>query len=224
MPDPRSDPFALVFGDLARDRFPVLQQGIEAVHADPHDRDCFLLVHEVAELLRELRPQEGVGDTVQMLAGLLHYAYLFWLDGQRIQSVSEAQLTKLLLEPTPVPAFRPSDLPTFRPSDLPTSYVQLPALRVWATPLAGQPPEPLDGWFVTGARDGLALLAIFGLHPGRAALTAVELSGSRPGLLERADGSALFSPSLAGGTAARLASVDGEAELLELAWRVQEAL
>jgi hypothetical protein len=211
----RPTPFALVFGALGEARFPALRAGLQTAGSDPRDRDSFLLVREVAELLHELRPEAGVGAGVETLVAFLHYAYLFWMNGEIVQAVSEEQLEQLLRLPT----FRPSDFPTFRPSDV--RYVQLPPLRVWATPLAGQPAEPLDGWFAARSNDHLALLAVLGLSPAREGLTAVELAGSRPAALQRLDGSPLFSPTLAGGAAAGLASLAGEEELLELAWRAE---
>ncbi|HEV8600931.1 MAG TPA: hypothetical protein VGQ69_16340 [Gemmatimonadales bacterium] len=215
MPAPRPTPFALVFAAIARERFPALRAGLEAAGSDPRDRDSFLLVREVAELLRELRPETGVGVAVETLVALLHFAYLFWMDGERVQVISEQALAGMLTRPTS----RPPDPPTLQPSGV--RYVQLPALRVWATPVAGQPAEPLDGWFALRSNDQLAMLAVLGLSPARPGLTAVELTGSCPGDLQRLDGSPLFSPTLAGGAAAGLASLAGEAELLELAWRAE---
>ena len=220
---PRATPFALVFGALAEARFPALRVGLQAAGSDPRDRDSFLLVREVAELLHELRPEAGVGAGVETLVAFLHYAYLFWMSGEPVEVVSEAALAALLSLPTfppsDFPTSPPSDLPTFRPSDV--RYVQLPPFRVWADPLAGQPAEPLDGWFAARSNDHLALLAVLGLSPAREGLTAVELAGPRPAALQRLDGSPLFSPTLAGGAAAGLASLAGEEELLELAWRVE---
>jgi hypothetical protein len=224
MPEPRPTPFALVFGAAGSERFPVLRHGIEAAGRDPRDRDAFLLVREVAELLHELRPDTGVGAAVEALAAFLHFAYLFWMDGEQVKLLSEPELSSLLGIPSSRPPVLPSSRPpTFRPSDSPTRYVQLPALRVWATPLSGQPVEPLDGWFATRSDAQLSLLAIFGLNPAREGMTAVELSGPRPAELARVDGSALFAPTLAGGEAAGLSSLLGEAELLELAWRAEES-
>lgn len=140
-------------------------------------------------------------------------AYLFWDAGQTVRLVSDPELSGLLSE-------QPSR-PTVRPSDRPTRYVQLPALRVWATPIAGQPPEPLDGWFVGTDAERLVLLASFGLSQTRGGFTAVELAGPRPGLVARDDGSPLFASTLSGGAAAGLASLQDEAELLELAWRIE---
>ena len=56
----------------------------------------------------------------------------------------------------------------------------------------------------------------------RAGFSVVEVSGSKPGALARFDGTDLFAPTLPGGAAAKLFSVAGEEELLELGWRTHE--
>lgn len=210
---PRPTPFTLVFGALTAERFPVLRTALASAGVDPEQRDGFVLLRETAELLRELRPEDGLGEALEALVALLHHAYLFWQDGERVCALRETELGELLAGRLPAP---PDDRP--RPG-----YVQLPGLRVWGSPLEGQPPQPLDGWFVRRSAGDLALLAIFGLSPAHADLTAVELSGPRPVALQRLDGTPLFAPVLAGGAAAGLASVVGEAELLELAWRLEGA-
>ena len=209
---PRPTPFDLVFGQVAVDRFPVIRAGIVAAGRDPRDRDGFALVREVVEFLHELRPDEGLGKSVDGLVALVHRAYLFWLDGERIIPVNEAGLARLLANPGPAASTSPGSS---------TRYVQMPPLRVWGTPIAGQSVEPLDGWFVERHESSLGALAVFGLHPGREGLTAVEVEGARPEGFAREDGTALFSPLLAGGEAAGLLEVSGEAELLELVWRME---
>jgi len=212
----RPTPFSLVFGALAPERFPALSDGIAAAGRDARVRDAFLLVPEVAELLQELRPEDGLGDAVEGLVAFVQHAYLFWLEGERVVTVDDPGLTGLLSS---------AALPHRHTAAPPSSrYLQLPPLRVWGVPIPSAPPEPLDGWFALRVENGtLEALAIFGLHPGREGFTAVEVTGARPGnRLVRPDGSALFSPTLAGGAAAGLASVDGEEELLELAWRGED--
>jgi hypothetical protein len=211
----RPTPLARVFGERATTLFGELRSGIEARGINPRDRDAFLLVREVAELLRALKPDRGSADTMPALVAFLQFAYLFWSDGEQVRVVSEAQLGKVLGGPgvEHVPSVSVAS----------TGYVQLPELRVWGSPLPGEAPEPLDGWFVRDEPAHRSLLAVFGLYPGRPGFTTVETAGPRPAAPHRADGSALFSPTLAGGSAAGLASITGEAELLELAWRVERA-
>lgn len=210
----RPTPFSLAFGDLAAERFPAIDHAIAGSRVDPRDRDAFLLLREVSQLVRELRPDEGLGrEGVEALAALVHAAYLFHREGEPIVPVDDETLRRLVSEP---PGRRPAPVSPRRPG-----YVQLPLLRVWGVAMEGAPAEPLDGWFVTGRETGLSLVAVFGLHPGREGFTVVEASGLPPEELRRPDGTALFAPLLAGGATAGLASLSGAEELLELAWRVE---
>ena len=209
----RPTPFDLVFGPLAAERFPILRDGIAAAGRDPRNRDGFLLVEAVAEFLRELRPDGGLGQSISALVGLVHAAYLYWLDGERNVVVSDQLLDRVL---------RPPDgAGTMDCTAGPSRYLQLPPLRVWGVPAEAAPAEPLDGWFALPQDRCLSVLAVFGLHPGRDGLTAVEVAGPRSEFLLREDGTPLFAPTLPGGGAAGLASVIGQEELLELAWRLE---
>jgi hypothetical protein len=209
----RPTPFSLAFGDLAAERFPAIVHDLTASGTDRRDRDAFLLSREVSQLLRELRPDEGLGEGVEALAALVHAAYLFHRGGERIIAVDDDTLRLLLRE---APRARPAPASPPEPA-----YVQLPPLRVWGVAMEGAPAEPLDGWFVTGGKTGLSVVAVFGMHPGREGFTVVEASGQRPEELRRPDGTALFAPTIAGGATAGLASLSGAEELLELAWRIE---
>ena len=103
----------------------------------------------------------------------------------------------------------------------PAYYVRIPPRRVWASPLEGATPEPLDGWIAARHGDLLRLVALFGVRPERDGATVVAAEGTAPVDLSRDDGTPLFSPVLPGGQAAGLYSIVGTEELLELAWRVE---
>lgn len=213
IPVARPGPLALLGG--ADERFPAIRDAAGGRGEDLRERDTFLLSREVNELMQSLRPDEGLGHEVGALAALLHAAYLFWLDGQHIVAVDEPQLSRLLAAP-----------PDEAPASVPRTgarYVQLPPLKVWGVPIAGVAAEPLDGWFAGGRGPELSVLALFGLHPGREGMTLVEVAGEPPRGLAREDGAPLFAPTLAGGRAAGLASIEGAEELLELAWRMERA-
>jgi hypothetical protein len=213
----RPTPFDLVFGDVASERFPPVREGIAAAGRDLTSRDEFLLVREVAELMREIRPDEGLGEAVEALVAFVHTAFLYWHHGERLVEVERDVLGQAIAVGT-----RPG---ASDPPNTPTSYMQLPPLAVWGVPIAGSPPEPLDGWFLSRPGGVLTLLAVFGLRPGREAMTTVEIAGPRPpASLARLDGTPLFAPRVTGGAAAQLYSVEGEEELLELACRVEERL
>jgi hypothetical protein len=211
----RATPFDLVFETAAQTSFPAIRSALAAAGHDPRDRDAFLMTREVVALLRELRPDEGLGEGIDQLAALVHHGYLFWAGGSFTLELSRDTLTALLTRPAEV---RQEAI------DPPAFYTQLPERRVWAQVVPGEPHEPLDGCFQYEALEPgvLRVLGVFGIHADRPGFSVVEVSGSRPRALARSDGSPLYSPTLPGGAAAGLFSLAGEEELLELGWRVSE--
>jgi hypothetical protein len=211
---PRPTPFDLVFQQIAQETFPQIRSALQQAGHDPRDRDRFLMVRDVVALLRDLRPDEGLGEGIDQLVALIHHAYLFWEAGQPRVELSLERLTGLLAGS---PGEEEGDSP-------PALYVQVPERKVWAQVIPGQPHEPLDGCFVHSAQDAgvLRVLGIFGIHPDREGFSVVEAAGPRPAALARQDGTALFAPTLPGGAAARLFSLTGEEELLDLGWRMHE--
>ncbi len=207
----RELPFEAIFGRF-RDRFEAIRLGLETAGLDPANRDGFLLHEDVAGLLRELRPDEGLGDAMSAAAALVHHAYLFWAGGERVMTISAQHLSSVLGSPYSSTSSVPASA---------SGYVQLPPLMIWCRMESG-PPEPLDGWFHRGDGATLTVLAILGFHRHRAGLTAVEAQGARPDRLIREDGSAAFAPlSTETGASAGIGSIADLAELLELAWRVE---
>jgi hypothetical protein len=217
MSSPRSTPFDLVFGDTARRIFPDISTALSRSGTEPRDRDAFLMVREVVTLLRELRPEEGLGEAIDQLAALVHHSFLFWAAGCQVVELPTEHLGDLL-GTLPPEADQQQEPPAY--------YVQLPERRIWAQAVTGVPPEPLDGCFVHALPDGpsIRVLGVLGLHRERAGFTVVEVVGTRPVALVRPDGSQLFSPTLPGGEAARLFSLAGGEELLELGWRTRTLL
>jgi hypothetical protein len=215
MPVGRATPFALVFELAAQASFPAIHSALARSGQDPRDRDAFLLVREVLLLLRELRPEEGLGEGIDRLAALVHHAYLFWNAGSITLEISPDRLQEVLT--------RSSDH-TRSKEERPAEYVQLPEHRIWAPVIPGRPDEPLDGFFhhSTPEPGQQRVLAIFGMYFDRPGFTVVEVVGHRPRNLLRSDGSPLFSSRLPAAGAAGLFSLSGEEELLELGWRMGE--
>jgi len=208
---PRPSPFDLVFASAAEEQFPRIRSALAVAGRPASDRDAFLMERDAILLLRELRPEEGIGEGMDQLAALVHHAYVLWDSG----------LTTLHVSPNQLPELLGSSPPPLELDDMPAAhYARLPERRVWAEVIAGQPPEPLDGCFVHAAPGGeLRVLGVFGLHPERMGFSVVEAVGPRPEGLVRTDGTPLFSANLPGGAAAGLFSVTGGEELLELGWR-----
>jgi hypothetical protein len=209
---PRPTPFDLVFGQSAQEVFPRIRLALDQAGHDPRDRDRFLMLREVVTLVRELRPEEGLGDGIDQLAALVHHAYLYWEAEERVIELPAEHLTSLL---------RTFTSTGDRTEVLSAYYAQVPQHRIWAEVIPGHPPEPLDGCFVHSTPDPavLRVLGVFGIHPEREGFSVVEAMGPKPVALVRADGTELFAPTLTGGQAAGLLSITGEEELLGLGWR-----
>jgi hypothetical protein len=211
MPTPRPHPFDFVFADS----IPALNEirtEVAGSSRDSHDRDGFLLLRGVVQLLRELRPAGGLGEGIDRLAALVHHCYLYWEAGCHTVGCGADQLAGLLANRQPEAAAAPWPY-----------YAQFPPRRIWAEPIPGEAHEPLDGCFVYSWPDpeSLRVLGVFGVHPDRAGFSVVEVAGARPERLQRENGSELFAPVLSGAGAAGLYAVTGEEELLELGWRTQ---
>lgn len=210
----RVDPFTLVFGALAEERFPGLAESLRASGLDEADRDSFVLDRAVVELLQDLVPEPHDADGISEFVATLHHAYLYWRAGRTLIPIDAAQAALLLAPDDPAP--RPSDSPGIGPS----AYYRFPARLIWAPLTPEAPHEPLDGFFARSPATGVFdVLGIFGVHPGRPGFGVAGTTGTRPRSLTRADGTPSFSPVLPGGDAAGLHSLVGADELLELAFR-----
>lgn len=207
----RPTPFDLVFEPLAETTFPRIQVALTEARQDPLNRDAFLMLRDVVTLLRDLRPDEGLGEGIDQLAALIHHGYLFWSAGKRVIELSPGQLSDIL-------GGRP-DIAEEEPAP-PPHYIQVPERRLWAPVVQGEAPEPLDGFFQYGVgQNWLRVLGVFGIYPERPGFSVVEVAGPLPQGLSRSDGTPLFAPTLAGGSAAGIHSLTGGEELLELGWR-----
>src|SRR4051812_11205533 len=172
----RPTPFDLVFRPAAQEVFPQIRRALAEAEYDARNRDEFLMLREVVTLIRELRPEEGLGEGIDQLAALLHHAYVFWEAEEPVVEISAGRL-KDLLTTTPESVGDPP----------PAYYAAMPEHRIWAQVIPEPPPEPLDGCFVHSAPKGSALrvLGVFGLHPEREGFSVVEAVGTRPPLLMR---------------------------------------
>ena len=211
---PRATPFDLVFQPAAASSFPRIAASLATAGHDAADRDAFLMDREVITLLRDLRPDEGLGEAMDQMVALVHHAYLTWVAGGMTIPVDRDTAEELL----GAAAGNGSD-----PRDVPAYYAQFPERMIWARVIEDEAPEPLDGVFVAREPSGsLRVLGIFGLRADRPGFSAVEATGSRAARLTREDGTALFAPTLPGAAEAGLRSIIGEEELLELGWRTQD--
>jgi len=222
---PRPTPFALVFGALARERFPAVAEFLARAEVPSADRDRFVLLEPIGRLLSGIVPADSPAEAIEAHVRMLHHAYRHWAAGGWLYQVSEPVLTRAL-----------SGGPISSHLAHQALYLQLPELRVWGPPSGDQPAEPLDGVFVTEtAQPGeIAVLGIFGMRADRPGFSAVGVEGRADEedptaseievLAAREDGTAAFSPALAGGREAGIHSVANAGELLLLTCRLLAAL
>jgi hypothetical protein len=209
----RATPLDLVFQPATATSFPRIAASLAAAGHDPTDRDAFLMDREVITFLRDLRPDEGLGEAMDQMVALVHHAYLTWAAGGVTIPVGRDAAEELLGSGAPDGS---------EPREVAAYYAQFPERMVWASVIEDAPPEPLDGVFVSREPSGeLRVMGIFGLRADRPGFSAVEVTGPRAPRLTREDGTALFAPTLPGASAAGLRSITGEEELLELGWRTQ---
>jgi hypothetical protein len=206
-------PYDLVFGHPFEERFLRIRDSLAGSRLDPSDPDQFILDREVAALLRELVPEEGVGTAITEHLALLHHAYLYWSAGGWVFELTRSTATALLEAP-------PQAEPGTRA--LPEAYyLQLPERLVWGELEPGAPHEPLDGMFVRPwPAAGSFVLAIFGVHSSRDGFTVVEVDGYP----EPEDDIGRFAPRLPGGAEAGLFSITAPDDLLALAARCRSGV
>jgi hypothetical protein len=207
----RPQPFELLFGAFRAERFPAIRD----VLGERRDLAAFLFAAPALELLRELRPDEGLGEGVDDFVALVHAAYCFWCSGERTHEFDETR-TRLL-------AVNANDRPLSRAQTSgqgETRYLQVAPRLIWGQLDPEAAFEPLDGWFGWQVENGdLRMVSCFGVHEQRPGVSVVVMQGPPVGNVTRADGSPLFSPTMPGGDAAELLAVNAPEELLLLGWR-----
>lgn len=216
MSAPRPHPFALVFGDMAADRFPEVRDALQG----NLDIEHFLMTPAAVELLHELRPEEGLGDAVDDFVSFVHAAFCYWHDGEHTTTVDTTTVRDIMANSEQRTANDPETLPPIADRRSPfVTYVQLPPRLLWSQVESSEIHEPLDGWFVVPQGDARRVVACLGLHAERPGLSVLVATGTEPLTLAREDGTAPFAPLMEGGAAAGLHSVADADELLWLAWR-----
>lgn len=200
-------PFDLLFAGFREDRFPAIRAEI-----GPRVEIAeFMLSAAAAELMGELRPDEGLGEGIDEFVALVHAAYRYWCDGEQTTQLDVAATLGLCDAGT---------TPTRTASgDGVVRYVQVAPRLIWGRLADDTSFEPLDGWFAVPIPAGLRVVACLGVHPARPGLSVVAVEGSAPVLAGRSDGTAPFAPTMSGGDVAGLRAIATPQELLWLGFQ-----
>lgn len=224
----RLTPYELVFteGEFEGRRFPRIDDESAEHQVDSRTPERFDLLTTVADILREVTPDEAPSDALEQYRALLFHAYHFWKGGRRL-FVLERAVARFLVES----ASTANDWAFSAPAR--SGYLQLPQNLFWSSIAPDTPPEPVDGFFFTlsersdmagGPIEHLHLLLILGIRRGRAGFSVIGLDTDlEPGLLSsleaerRPDGD--FANTLPGGEISGLYSIVTVTEALKLVGR-----
>ncbi len=229
-PDRRS-PYHLVFGADSMDDtlFPPIAGEAEARDHPLDDPDRFPFLTSVGRLLQAIAGEPSAddgGESFHQHARLIFHAFHFWRAGRREFELTADRVRPLLdrgldsLDRGADDGMRPTP-------PAPAGYLRLPRNLLWAAPVPGQVPEPVDGFFwVVGSHGAglspLHLLMALGVRPDRAGFSVVTASGAVEeapewAAMEARPGGRDFATTLPGGDLDRLHSIETTAELLKLA-------
>jgi hypothetical protein len=226
----RLTPYELAFleGDFETRVFPLIQDEAEARGEDPARRERFTYLAAGGEAIRDIIPPEAPAEMLDEYRALFYHAFNFWRFGRRLY-VLEPAVARYLVEGAPSLA----DWELAAPYD--SLYIQLPPNLFWASIGTDVPPEPVDGFFVTVARErdplgtpfvDLQVVMVLGIHRLRAGFSVIAFDTeagpgippvwAEPGRDQGRD----FENVLPGGEIAGLYSILTTSEALKLVARV----
>lgn len=226
----RLTPYELAFleGDFETRVFPMIQEEAEARREDPARRERFTFLASGGEAIRDIIPPDAPSEMLEEYRALFYHAFNFWRFGRRLYVVEPA-VARYLVEGAP----KLAEWEFAAPYD--GLYIQLPPNLFWASIGTDVPPEPVDGFFVTVARDrdsmdvpfvDMQVLMVLGIHRLRAGFSVVAFDteagqGIPPVWAEPGrDRGADFENVLPGGEIAGLYSILTTSEALKLVARV----
>jgi hypothetical protein len=226
----RLTPYELAFleGDFETRVFPLIHDEAEARREDPARRERFAFLAAGGEAIRDIIPPDAPPEMLDEYRALFYHAFNFWRFGRRLY-VLEPAVARYLVEGAP----RLADWELAAPYD--SLYIQLPPNLFWASIGVDVPPEPVDGFFVTVAREtdplglpfiDLQVVMVLGIHRMRAGFSVIAFDteagqGIAPIWAEAGrDEGRDFENVLPGGEIAGLYSILTTSEALKLVARV----
>ncbi|HEX6909594.1 MAG TPA: hypothetical protein VF142_04350 [Longimicrobium sp.] len=226
----RLTPYELAFleGDFEARVFPTIHEEAEARREDPARRERFAFLAAGGDAIRDIIPPDAPPEMLDEYRALFYHAFNFWRFGRRLYVVEPA-VARYLVEGAPSLA----DWELAAPYD--GLYIQLPPNLFWASIGTDVPPEPVDGFFVTVARErdplglpytDLQVVMVLGIHRLRDGFSVIAFETeagqgippiwAEPGRDQGRD----FENVLPGGEIAGLYSILTTAEALKLVARV----
>jgi len=205
----RALPWTELVSAIGEERFAEIRDALAAAGTDDLNGDAFILNGTVANLLRDLMPEDAPADAINAYGALLHMLHVCWARDWPVVTISAERLRDALPRTT---HHAPRTIAE-------VCYVQLPERLVWAEPAPGEPHEPLDGVFLVARSERADALAVLGFRAARDGFTTMEgaIALPSPPPPARAGGLPPFTSTLPGGSQARLISLVDAHELCALA-------
>ena len=207
-------PWTELMSAIGEERFAEIREALARAGTDDLDGDAFVLNGTVANLLRDLMPDDAPADAITAYGALLHMLHVCWARDWPLVSVTADDLrNRLTTHDARLTSFdAPGTIPV-------VCYVQLPERLAWAESVAGEPHEPLDGIFLIATPERAGALAVLGFRAARDGFTTMEgaIVLPAPPPPPRANDAPAFASTLPGGDLARLISVVDAHELCALA-------
>ncbi len=215
----RRTPFELVFAvdELAEREFPELRREADRRRIEIGRRHEFARLERARALLGHLAPDPVDPVALDLYLDVLFHGFNFWAAGRCLYAC-EPEVVRELIEASP-------DLGGWRPRlPHPALYFELPKNLFWAEVIADEPPEPVEGLFVTrvAVEDERAeLMLVLGMRPERPGLSVAGLTVDL-GRAPEASEPDLFRSEIPGAELAGLYSLSRSSEavllLLRLLW------
>jgi hypothetical protein len=167
----------MLFGGegLAESRFGAVRDEAREAGVDTERRDRFAQLHAVSELLRDLVPESAEPASLDRYLEILHHCFRFWHGGCRYYAFDEAAVRSIIGDAPDLTDWSPR-------TDHPALYVEMPRNLCWAAVVEDEPPEPVEGLFVsprTGRSSGdVDILVVLGIRPNRPGFSVTELAAN----------------------------------------------
>jgi hypothetical protein len=170
----RLQPYDMVFGTggFEAEVFPAIREEAEARGVDVHDRERFIMLVAVGDLMRAMLPDDAGTSATQQFSALVWHAYHCWLARKPVFEIDGIALRKLLSADTVVGSWDMTP-------PAPAGYVQLARNTVFARIDENAQPEAVDGFFFVMPGVGIVdALLVLGLVPQRGGFSVVEAGTS----------------------------------------------
>lgn len=169
----RLHPYDLVFAtpELEGEAFPQIREESEARAVPADNREQFLMLETMGDLLRSLLPPDAGAPAFTQFGAIAMQAYSYWLAGKHTFTIDEAVLRGLLAHDF-IGSWHMS-------APAAAGYVQLPRNIIFARIEESAHAEAIDGFFFRQG-ERLELLLVLGLMPSRAGYSIIDVPAELP--------------------------------------------